>query len=55
MLKRYRLYFERSGGFSGLTINVEIKSDELKPDEKLKLDSLTPIIHLVMLGLKFSD
>ncbi len=34
------MYFERSGGFAGLKISIDIKTDELVQDEREKLDLL---------------
>ncbi len=40
MTKPYEIYFERSGGFAGLTISLAISSDKIKEREREMLDSL---------------
>lgn len=34
------IWFERSGGFAGMSVSVEIKSDTLSPDEAKELSKL---------------
>ncbi len=36
----FEIYFERSGGFLGNTISIEIDSRSLSPEEKGKLESM---------------
>lgn len=40
MDKEYSIHFERSGGFAGITLNVDIDSQQLNPEEKEKLNDL---------------
>ena len=40
MDKPYKIYFERSGGFTGLPLSVEVLSDKLAKTDRARLDTL---------------
>lgn len=40
MAKPYKIFFERTGGFTGLPLSVEVSSDKLAKTDRDRLDAL---------------